>query len=340
MGSTKPRQPTMNDVAQAAGVSQTTVSFVVNEVEDTGITEETKRRVLAAIEKLGYRPRIPKRFRRQSGFICLVVDNVLSSPHGNRLIQGVQDEAWARGMSVIVEETGFPGGQPDSSALAKLYEIHLEHMIYATLAHERITPPKSFYEWSVVLLNCSEPKGRLASIVPDEREAEKRATTVLLDAGHTRIGFIGGPKFEIGVATMARFDGYRDALQERGVALDESLVSFGADLADTGHDQARRLLDRKDRPTALVCYNDQIAMGAYQAATELNLAIPRDVAVIGFDNLELIAGFLRPGLSTMELPHYEMGQRAVQFVLGESAAGGARPEQLRVECPYIARDSV
>jgi LacI family transcriptional regulator len=328
----------MNDVAQAAGVSQTTVSFVVNEVSDAGITEETKKRVLDAVEKLGYRPRIPKRFKRQSGFICLVVDNVLSSPHGNRLVQGVQDEAWARGMSVIVEETGFPG-QPDSSTIAKLYEIHLELMIYATLAHERITPPRSFYERSVVLLNCSEPKGRLASIVPDEREAEKRATTILLDAGHTRIGFIGGPKFEIGVATMTRFDGYKDALEERGIELDESLVTFGADLPDAGHDHALQLLDRKDPPTALVCYNDQTAMGAYQAADELGLAIPHDLAVIGFDNLELLAGFVKPGLSTMELPHYEMGQRAVRCVLDDGTAGAVNQEQQRVECPYIARGS-
>jgi LacI family transcriptional regulator len=340
MGKKKKRQPTMSDVARAARVSQTTVSFVVNEINDAGITEETKRRVLQAIEELGYRPRIPKRFRRQqSGFICLVADNVVSTLHGHRLVQGVQEEAWSRGTSVVIAETGFPG-QPDGSLVEKLIETQSELVIYATLAHEHISPPSVFYDRHVVLLNCRDEDKKLVSVVPQEYEAEKLATTILIDKGHSRIGFIGGQKFEIGIATMERFRGYSDALKEAEIPLDESLLRFGADIAESGYEFAYRLLDRPDRPTALVCYNDQVAMGAYRAIFELGLKIPDDVAVVGFDNLEIIAGSLWPGLSTLELPHFEMGRRAVRSVLSRDRSTGDGSRQQRIECPYVERGSV
>ena len=340
MSGQKRRQPTVTDVAAAAHVSQTTVSFVVNEINDAGISEETKRRVLQAIDALGYHPRIPKRFRgRQSGFICLVVDSVISSPHGYRLLQGVQEEAWSSGKPVIVAETEFPG-QPKSELLEKIVDAHPEMIIYATLAHEHIRPPELFYERNVVLLNCRDESNRLVSVVSDERAGEKKATQILLQKGHRRVAFIGGQKFEIGVATMERFEGFRDALAEYDVPLDESLVTFGADIAESGYEISLNLLNRPNRPTAIVCYNDQVAMGTYRAAFELGLKIPGDVAVVGFDNLELIAGSLWPGLSTMELPHYEMGRQAVRCVLDRDRERAETARRHSIECAYIERGSV
>jgi len=160
---------------------------------------------------------------------------------------------------------------------------------------------------------------------------------VLLKKGHRRIGFINN--VDSVPATVGRLAGYQQALAAWGLPFDAGLIRTGPSEARGGYDCALDLMSQPDRPTALFCYNDRMAMGAYDALRKLRLSIPDDVAVIGFDNQEIIAAALHPGLSTMELPHYRMGAWAVQYLLGETPEGG-RPIQKVMDCPYIARESV
>jgi LacI family transcriptional regulator len=136
-------------------------------------------------------------------------------------------------------------------------------------------------------------------------------------------------------AMFGRLDGYKQALASFGVPFDPSLVLAGASIAAEGYRCAIELMQLLERPSALFCFNDSMAMGAYDAIKQLGLAIPHDVAIVGFDNLEVIAAQLHPPLTTMEVPHYQMGQWAVQYLLDHADDSDAEPIQQTIECPPI-----
>ena len=188
---------------------------------------------------------------------------------------------------------------------------------------------------------CIRDSASLPSVVPDEVDGGRRATELLLARGHRRIGFINN--FDPVPATLGRLAGYKQALAAYGLPFDERLVVEGESLARGGHDCALELMQRPERPTALFCFNDRMAMGAYDALRKLGLSIPDDVAVMGFDNQEIVAAHLYPALTTMELPHYQMGQWAIGELLRLIAHGepaDAPPVQHKIACPVIERDSV
>jgi len=192
-----------------------------------------------------------------------------------------------------------------------------------------------------VLINCFDAQGTLPSIVPDERGGGRRATERLLAAGHRRIGVINlDPDIP---AAVGRLEGYREALEQAGIELDPELIVSGHATADGGYEAACELLDRngkEGRPTALFCLNDRMAMGAYDAIKERGLAIPQDIAVIGFDNQELIAAYLRPKLTTVALPFEEMGALGVQTLASLTAGQPITAHQQMVDCPLLERYSV
>jgi LacI family transcriptional regulator len=192
-----------------------------------------------------------------------------------------------------------------------------------------------------VLINCYDADGKLPSIVPDERAGGRVAVERLLQAGHTRIGIINlDPVIP---AAVGRLEGAREALAVAGLELDPELVVSGYATADGGYDAACQILDRypeKDRPTALFCLNDRMAMGAYDAIKERGLTIPGDIAVIGFDNQELIAAYLRPKLTTVALPFQKMGALGVQTLAALTAGQPIIADQQLVDCPLLERSSV
>src|SRR3712207_6806181 len=164
-----------------------------------------------------------------------------------------------------------------------------------------VKPPPDSREVPVVLLNCYSEDGTWASVVPDEVSGGRTATEVLLRKGHRRVGFINlGPGLP---ATVGRLEGYERALEAQGLTFDDSLMTYGDGTASSGYQRAADLMRVSDPPTAIFCGNDPMAMGAYEALKERGLRIPEDVAVVGFDNQELIAAQLRPALSTIALPH-------------------------------------
>jgi LacI family transcriptional regulator len=175
-------------------------------------------------------------------------------------------------------------------------------------------------------------------VVPDEVSGGRTATEVLLAKGHKRVGLIN---LRRGIpATIGRLEGYKRALEARGLAFDDSLVSYGDGTANAGYERAAEQVRASDPPTAIFCGNDPIAMGAYEPLKELGLRAPEDVAVVGFDNQELIAAHLRPPLSTIALPHYEMGEWAVNYLIEQAEHGEMTPVQHTICCPYIERGSV
>jgi LacI family transcriptional regulator len=330
----------MTDVAKLAGVSQTTVSFVVNNTPNTGIPEETRQRILDAIHELGYRPNaFAKSLRlKRSQIIGFVTDEILTSPYAGKIIQGAQDAAGAAGKILLLVNTG---GDPELERvdIETMLEHQVDGMIYATMCHRLVTPPEQCYEIPSVLLDCYCEDRSLPSVVPDEVKSALNAIKTLLQRGHRRIGFINC--IDSVPSVSGRLDGYRQALEVYDVPFREELLLYGESHADSGYENAMQLMQFPAPPTAIFCYNDQMAMGVYDALRELKLNIPEDVAVMGFDNLEIIAAYLHPRLSTMELPHYEMGQWAVNYLLEHLEKNGhPRPVQHMITCRYIERASV
>jgi LacI family transcriptional regulator len=330
----------MHDVARRAGVSQTTVSFVLNNVEHVSIPEETQDRIWAAIKELGYRPNAAARSLRsqRSHTIGLISDEIATTPFAGQIIRGAQDAAWDNNMLLLVINTARRT-EIENAAIEMLLERQVEGIIYATMYHRPITPPHALSQVPAVLLNCYVEDRSLPSVVPDEVLGGRTATEVLLRKGHRRIAFINN--CDTLPAALGRLEGYKQALAAYDIPFDASLVQIYTEWANRGYEGALALMRLPEPPTAIFCYNDHIAMSTYEAMRSLGLSIPRDVAIVGFDNLEMLASYLHPPLSTLELPHYQMGQWAVQYLVQQSEAVADQPApQHRIVCPYIERSSV
>jgi LacI family transcriptional regulator len=336
----KTKKPSMYDVARLAGVSQTTVSFVVNDVADSNIPQETKDRIWTAVRELGWRPNALARglTLQRSHTIGFISDEIATTPHAGKIIQGAQDAAWATNKLLLVINTGR-NAAIEHDAVEMLLERQVDGLIYATMYHRPVSLPRAIRQVPVVLLDCYVEDRSLPSVVPDEVQGGRTATEALLQKGHRRIGFINN--VDPIPATFGRLEGYKQALAAHDVPFDRRMVCAQISDGAGGYQGAMELMQRPDPPTALFCFNDTIAMGAYDALRKLGLAIPDDVAVVGFDNLELIAAHLYPPLSTLELPHYAMGQWAVQYLLDHAdSASDPAPMQQKLACPFISRSSV
>lgn len=333
--------PTIFDVANEAGFSPKTVSRVLN--NEPTVKEETRAAVLAAIARLNYVPSQSARQMRtgQSNIIALISDEIATTPYALDMIRGAQAAAWKYGKLLTVINTEYDR-HIEQRAFQLAREYRFDAVIYAAYYHREVHLIESLPDIPLVLLDCYEKSGQLSSVVPNEVQGGFDATNLLVQRGHRRIGFI--TYNEPIPATLGRFNGYVKALEFNGIAFDPSLVVEEDGQATGGYRGALALLQRDDRPTALFCWNDRIAMGAYDAIRKLGLSIPEDVAVMGFDNQELIASQLHPALTTMQLPHYEMGMWAVEHLFEQSSDvrqdAGSHPVNHKIECYVVERESI
>lgn len=333
------KKPTIQDIAHLAGVGPGTVSRVLN--DHPNVSRKTREKVLAVINRMEYRPSFSARHMRtqRSHLIGFLNDEVATTPHAGDIIQGAQDIAWENGRFLMVISTGGNLERAEA-AVEALLERDVEGIIYASMYHREIVLPNNADSVPMVLANCYDNGRKVPSVVPDEHGGGYNATKALLSKGHRRIGFINVYPIEPGIpASIGRLAGYRQALLDGGAGYDETLVRFGFGHAESGYLLALELMRLREPPTALFCGNDRTAMGAYNALHELGLSIPKDVAIIGFDNQEIIATALRPPLTTMQLPHYQMGRWAIERVLmGTNSTSSA--DQHVLPCPIVERQSL
>jgi LacI family transcriptional regulator len=331
----------IRDVAELAGVSVTTVSHVLNDVPGTRVSEETRDKVHDAARQLDYAPnRMARALRTQrSGIIGMVSDLVATTPFAGRMVLGAQETALSRGYSLMLVSTGVDPAA-EQRQIAALLQYLVDGVLYAPMYHRRVSVPTALEGVETVLVDAVADGGTWSSVIPDEVGGGRRAVELLLEAGHRRIGFIVNS--DDVPATHGRLEGYRQALEAADIAFDPSLVVADESETEGGYRAGLTLLSKPDRPTALFCYNDRMAMGAYRAAAELALSIPRDVSVVGFDNQPIVADGLFPGLTTIELPHYAMGQWAVNTLLDQISGGDfkARREPHVMHTPVVRRGSV
>lgn len=336
------KRVTLKDVAKKAKVSFKTVSRVIN--NESGVKKETSEKVKKAIQELDYIPNInAKAIRTQkSQVIGFVTDQIATTPYAVDIIKGAQDEASKHNKLLIMVNTGI-NDMFNKGILDMIQQRHVDGTIFAAMYHRKVELPEKVSRGaSSVLVNCFSDDKNVHSIVPDEIKGGYDATSILINAGHTNIAILNLPKESI--AAQLRLKGFEKALTDHQININKEFIRNAVVRTKEGEDNfsfeiAKELLQMKNAPTAIFCANDRIAMKAYDAAKDLGLSIPEDVAIIGFDNQEVIAENIYPGLSTMALPHYEMGRRAVQTI-SEFGKPSYSPTQELIDCDYVSRKSV
>ncbi len=305
---------TIYDVAKAAGVGISTVSRVLN--ENTNVREETRIRVLDAIEALGYKPNILARNLSRSHVQTVgVVLSYLTSPFQVTVLQGIERFLAQAGLDLTIFTLESP----------KRRETLLENLSHGRRCDGLIvisfTPQERFLQrfrrYNIPVVIADFEDARIPSVFVDNVEGGYLATKHLLNLGHTRIGYIldhteppnGSGGNEPGAD---RQRGYQRALLEAGIPFDPALVSeSGQHSRERGAIAAERLLNRADRPTAIFAASDVIGLGVMECARKHGLTVPGDLAVVGFDDIEMAS---LVGLTTVRQPMQEMGRQAAELV--------------------------
>lgn len=312
------KRATLADVAALAGLSPTAVSLVLNDVPGSRLSAEAVERVRTAARQLDYRPNPAARSLRvgKTRTIGFISDEVTVTRFASAMIRGVLDTAERADHTVLIAETGndLPS---ERTALGTMLDRKTDGVIFGLMGAKEIEVPETPADVRVVILNGSSTTGE-STILPDEYAAGRAIAQLLIDNGHRRIALIGEYREAIenprvSATVGLRFAGLVDALAEAEIQL---VARVPIDLWEPpeGYAGTLRVLEELELPTAIICLNDRLAFGAYQAIQERGLRIPDDVSVVSFDDEE-IAAYLRPGLTTAKIPYEEMGRQAVDLLL-------------------------
>ncbi|HWI64497.1 MAG TPA: LacI family DNA-binding transcriptional regulator [Symbiobacteriaceae bacterium] len=322
--------PTIRDVAKSAGVGLGTVSRVLN---NSGyVKPETRERVLQAAEELGFVPNMVARslVRKSTSTIGLVIPDI-TNPFFPAITRGVEDTASTEGFTVFLCNTD---NDPlmEAQDVKKLRERQVDGIIFVGTTDRRELVEGLLSDGlPVVVTDRQVAELDIDSVLVDNAAGARAACRHLLEMGHSRIAHAAGHRLTR--TGQERFTGYRQALAESGIDLDESLVAWGDFTVESGYRVAQVLLGRSPRPTAIFAANDMMAFGVLRAASEAGLSVPDDLSVIGFDDIQM-AGLFRPGLTTVRQPAYEMGRMAMSMLrerIVGSAPGGSRHHTFQPE---------
>lgn len=308
----------ISDVAALAGVSETTVSHAI-----TGrrpVSAKTHAKVQAAIAELGYRPnRLASGLRSQrTHTIAIVVPNIFN-PFYPAIARGVQDALYEAGyQSLICSTDGH--AELEESFLADAIDRQVDGIVFNPTRSEEL--PVALLASSgipIVLMNGDASVDQPAFQQPgldivrsNDELGMQTAAEYLISKGHTRIGFINGTT--VRGPARRRSEGYAKALANAGIAFDPSIVVATSFDRDGGIDGLSRVLEVSDRPTAVLCANDLIAIGALDVARQRGIRVPEDLAIVGYDDIDA-ASLVSPALTTVINPAREIGQTAGALLL-------------------------
>ncbi|MHA6510514.1 LacI family DNA-binding transcriptional regulator [Tessaracoccus sp. Y1736] len=340
----QPRRVRAADVAAAAGVSRTAVSFALNDRDDGNISAETKKRILETAARLGYEPHHTARsLRSQTTHSIGLFTDAVGSPFAGRLLAGASDQAIALGHVLLVMDL-HAGEDAETRAIKELERRQVDALIYASMGFQILNrPPRA--RLPLVLANCTSERDDELSVYPDDAYGATQALEHLADLGHQRIVMLSGNWTPLADAANAgnisgplRREAFLAGARRRGV--DASYVEAGWQI-DTGYHAAMRVLDRPadERPTALFAITDRVAVGAMLAAARLGIAVPEDLSIVGFDDQEQMAECTVPPLTTVALPHVRMGQEAVAMAIAAAAGEAVEHPRRALPCELLVRES-
>jgi len=325
----------MRDVAERAGVSVSTVSHVINGTRP--VSDELRQRVLAAMDEMGYQPnRLARSLRRgETHTIGMVVPDS-ANPFFAEVARGIEDTSFEHGYSLILcnsdgdleKELFYTNVLTEKQVDGILFVaagVSTEHI--CALQERRIP---------VVVVDREIPDVSVDEVLTDNARGGWLATRHLLELGHRRFGCITGPSNL--TPSAERVTGYRQALEEGGVPVDEVLIVKGDFQYESGYRAARQLLAMDDPPTAIFACNDLMAVGAISAAVELGRKVPSDLSVVGFDDVPL-ASFTNPPLTTVVQLKYEMGVIATAMLLERMCDCDMPPCRRMLDTTLVIRQS-
>jgi LacI family transcriptional regulator len=345
------RKATALDVAKRAGVSRSAVSLVLNGRGDGNVAKESQDRIRQAAAELNYSPNaIALSLRNQrTRVIGIVSDEVVTSPFDGNIIGGADDIARSRGFVTVVMDTELDASR-DASAVETLLDRQVDGLMYVTVGLKPLDVPQGMLRVPSILANCIDnaPTPRLHHVIPDEVSGGREATEHLLGLGHRNIAFLAGA--ETSPAAPLRVQGYKDAHAAAGIPVRGDRVFMAGWDIDAGFHGAMNLLEGvspAERPTAVMCANDRLAVGVVLAAARLGLSVPRDLSVMGYDDEFRIADTMVPALTTMALPLREMGAAAMTMLLDRIEDSGAKNTadgqagglETMVPCRLVVRES-
>lgn len=302
------RMVTMKDVAQEAGVSTATVSRVLNGKDRGRIKPEIAQNVRCVAERLGYQLNLVARNlkTRSSHILGFVSDEIATTPFAGRIMLGAQDAARELGYILLAVNTGNDV-ELERRQINIVKQYGADGFLYAMMYHRMVTIPAELDDVPVVLVDAEDADSQRPSICPDEFGIGYIATRRLVDAGCRRIAYLGTNARVI--AQDGRLAGYRAALEESSIEIDERLM-VSVDEQDVDG-EVPKLFDGL-HPDGVFCFNDMRAHLAYREAGRFGMTIGKDLSVVGVDNQPCIVGALSPSLTSVELPHYEMGYWSVR----------------------------
>lgn len=331
---------TLHDVAKAAGVSIKTVSNVIH--DHPNVTPKTKEKVEAAIKALSYSPNLNARSLRtgRTNVIGLVIPELLNS-YFTELANFVILAAEKKGLTVVIEQSNGDK-EKELSILDHADRNLVDGLIYSPLGLHQEDAELTNVKYPLVLVGENIFNGPKDHVTMKNIEAAQAATEYLIGLGHRRIAVIGAHKGEVIGSAGLRLTGYKKALKAAGIKYDESLVGYTAPwFRSNGASVMTELLGRTKDFTAIFALNDLLAFGAMRVLQEKGFSIPKDVSVMGFDNLEE-AKYSLPSLSSLEPGKEAIATKAVEALIermipGEKSVGPAR--EIEVDFQIVERES-
>ncbi|MGE7545983.1 LacI family DNA-binding transcriptional regulator [Sporosarcina newyorkensis] len=299
------------DVAKLANVSIATVSRVTSNKE--GVNEKTRAAVLEAMDKLGYRPNSAARTLRmsKSNIIIVLMLNIKNTFY-SEYIRGLEEVARNAGYDLLIGSTDGDI-EKEKNYMDLIRDSRVDGVILTTAGVLNDDFVKKINESSPVVLTFDYVPGQnIPSISIDNESASRKITNHLINMGHKRIAHITGYMGRL--QSQTRLNGYKQALAQHNIQVQEALIQEGGYLLQDGYIATQKLLSFEKVPTAIYGGNDNIAIGALKAILDAGLRVPEDIAVVGFDDVE-VASYMTPSLTTIHQPRYEIGKRAMDLLL-------------------------
>ncbi|MGL5244607.1 MAG: LacI family DNA-binding transcriptional regulator [Sarcina sp.] len=302
----------IKDVAKEAGVSIATVSRVLNDIDV--VNEETKKKVLEAIKKLGYRPNIVARSLKtqRTRTVGILVPDI-STQFYPEIVRGAEDVANIYNYNVMLCNSDFDL-EKEKEYLRVLKEKMVDGVLYMSSSlNDNILELINELDLKTVLVETKDKNGELPSVTIDNISATYDSTNYLLDKELNKLAFIG-VKQDGNTAWAQRFEGYKKALEERAIEIDEELMYFGNLKIKTGYEGIIEILERGTMPEGVICASDEIAIGVINALRDKGVKVPEEVSVIGFNDI-YSAQVVYPRLTTVAQPMYDMGSIAMRMLI-------------------------
>ncbi|TCP25588.1 LacI family transcriptional regulator [Scopulibacillus darangshiensis] len=324
----------LRDVAKLAKVSTATVSRVLSNAGN--VTEKTRRKVLAAMEDLNYQPNfLGRQLRKMETKTILVVVPDIANTFFSKVLRGIESVANKNGYQVLM------GDSQNKSENESEYLNHLRYkQVDGVILLTARTTPHLVEELSdsyPIVLACEYLEGsNIPTVSIDNISSARKITSHLIKLGHHRIAHIAGPKNVI--LGRDRLKGFEQALAQNNLEIDQILIQEGDFTYESGYRLMKKLLALQNPPTAVFAANDEMAIGAIKAIKHCQLSVPEDIAVVGFDDIQM-ASIFEPELTTVAQPTFEIGSTAMALLLSLMKKEKLNMKQFVLEEQMIVRES-